>query len=516
MFNDPQPQSPAIPSTIPETQAAQMPNLDEAIHSAVSAINAPLPPTYVSGSVPSTPTIQPVKPYQPQNTNNQPLTNQATSIKEARRKNAYANIANVVGNAANNIQQKKQLELTNKIKDVMQAKQNIANAEIVLQNDPNNKQAQMVKAANMQRMNAILSDPKNVKQFEKAFDISFTDMEKNKTPEVSALLAAQKDVKNAGAFKYDNPQEAAVAMQASRSSIDANKDAQMAFARQPQGQPVASATPYADKVMSKDLPSIEKNSLYDAALKQRDALEQKFYQYVIPEMMRADIQAGKDQAANARANLLSHTAIYKTQLDNITKAGIEDSRAAALLKSTAMKDATQIRDTNLRVDAIKYAVDHKLAEQEKLKPLADTQRKTLQNTITNLTNQIKNDEGIVNSDTADNGQKAIADARLQNNNYLLGEYQKSLDKLNSIEEQQKKPEAKTDNTSNSGSLLKSIKSSIDKSEAEINATDQKFMGTNDASSITTEPIGSSESDEDSGNENDDDDINSYANLLFGQ
>ena len=93
----------------------------------------------------------------------------------------------------------------------MKAQQQVANAEKVMA-DPNasdttRQMAQNILQSNKKKIQDIASDPKDHKQLAKALDISFTDPEKNKTPEVQALQAATKEFKAAGPFTADNPQE---------------------------------------------------------------------------------------------------------------------------------------------------------------------------------------------------------------------------------------------------------------------------------------------------------------------
>lgn len=344
------PQVPLIQSS----QETVMPNLDQAIANAESVVSSKLPQQYITGAEPRTPNIPTVPNFTPANTNNQPLTNQATSIREARNKNSFAAVANLVGGAANAFAQQKNLELKNKITDVMRAQQNIQNASAVLQNDPNNAQAKQVLQSNKDRLNTILRDHKWTKQLQKAFDISFTDMEQNKTPEIGAMVAATKEFKQSGAFNYDNPAEAKVAAQANAPNeldkLNAQKN-ELGGQLPAHAEQVKSDTPYADKFLNSNLQNISENPAYVAAYKQQQDVMKQVNQYLIPNMIKAQVQAAKDGNANARANLTAASSLQRNLVTEINKANIADQNAKNQALALAQRLGAEWGMTKMRVDA---------------------------------------------------------------------------------------------------------------------------------------------------------------------
>src|ERR1700692_767528 len=208
------PSIPQIPDIAPVQAPQQSAALDNTLSQVSQMATAPLPSMYSQGTQLAQPNVTPVRHAQELNQNVQPISMQVQDLKRARTQNAVAGLANTINRGAEAIQQRKQDALKARLVDVMQAKQNVANAQQVLQQDPNNKLAQQVLQANKKRMNDILSDPKHAKEMQKALDISFVDPEQNKTPEVQAFQQAHKEVQQAGPFNASNPQEAQVAKMA--------------------------------------------------------------------------------------------------------------------------------------------------------------------------------------------------------------------------------------------------------------------------------------------------------------
>lgn len=354
---------PQVASIAPVTQAAPGPGEDiSAILNQVSAqVQKPLPPQYVQGTSVAQPRVTPVQQYQPKNENNQPLNNQATSLKMARTKNAFAELANVVGKAGQQLQQKKQDSLKEDLKTVMTAKENIANAQVILKQDPQNKMAQGVLDANKKQLEAILTDPKKQKQLTKALDISFTDMDKNKTPEVKAYQDAAKEVKAAGAFTSDNPAEHQVAQGAEKIN-------------QQQQQP---KTPHADAALAKDLPNVQANPQYAVAQKQQEDAQKQLTQYVIPRLITAEaqkqVQAVKDGNAAARLEFSKAQDFMRESAKIEAAAKLEDTKAKAAMQLQIRRDADAMSRTMLNVNArLKVAEMQQIPKEEKAKMQADS------------------------------------------------------------------------------------------------------------------------------------------------
>lgn len=357
---------PQVPSIAPVTTAPAGPGEDISalLGQVAQQATQQLPPQYTQGTTIAQPRVQPVQQYQQQNENRQPLNNQATSLRQARTQNAFASLANVVGKAGQAIQEKKQNLLKEDLKTVMSAKENIANAQAVLQQDPNNAMAKGVLAANQKQLEAILTDPKKQKQLTKALDISFTDMDKNKSPEIKAYQDAMKEYKESGVFNANNPAEAKIAAQAGGAS-----------GGQQQSQQPQSATPHADAATAKDLPNIQNNPQYAAALKQREDAQKQLTQYVLPRMVTAEaqkqIQAAKDGNAAARAE---YTAVMKFNEEAMKLIGAKE------LQSQKAKDAMQLQ-VRRDVDAMARTVTEvnarlKIASDKRLDPANNMKLKT--------------------------------------------------------------------------------------------------------------------------------------------
>lgn len=351
--------NPQVPSIAPVQTAPSGPgeDLSAVLGQMAQQVSAPLPPQFVQGTTIAQPRINPVHQYQQQNDQRAPISPHTTSLKQARTQNAFASLANVVGRAGQAIQQKKQDNLKEDLKNVMAAKENVANAESVLQQDPNNAMAKQVLAANKKQLDAILSDPKKQKQLAKALDISFTDMDKNKTPEVKAYQDAMKEHKEAGAYKADNPAEAKIAAQAAGPQGGQQQ-------QQPQQQQ-QSATPRADAALSKDLPNMQVNPQYSIALKQQEDAKKQLNQYVIPRLITAEaqkqVQAMRDGNANARAEFKAVTDFNRSAMEIQGRMDVSQNNAKARMAETIRRDTDAMARTKLEVDArLKIAADKRL------------------------------------------------------------------------------------------------------------------------------------------------------------
>lgn len=396
----------------------------------------PLPPMYTQGTSISEPIVKPIHQFTPQSTENQPMTNQATEIKRARQKNNFAAIGNVIGQARQAFEEKRQTLLVSDLKQVMTARQNIGNATSVLKADPNNALAKQVLEANKKQLNAILSDPKKQKQLEKALDISFTDMEKNKTPEVGAFLQAQKEVSTAGHFNYDNPQEAAVAKAAEAVNNSGASSNQAQPQPQQQAQP-RSTTPYADKLLNKDLPTIETNPLYTTALAQREAA-QKQLMTVVPRIIEGQaklaLQGYKDQNSASMA-------LFKAQ----------DQAALQAMKDTAAMDRVSAEGKNRMAVAIQQGRNQIMAAQARVaatlgvtgrkdldaaakKQIADKELSNLDKDIATVSQNMTRASNVLDTQGANEAATEAAQVQLKYQRENLKQLQEMRNKLLGITE----------------------------------------------------------------------------------
>jgi len=345
------------PGAAPETAA--VPGLDDAFAQAQATLNAPKPSKIIQGTDQAQPHMPAALPqYEPKSTDNRPMGTTLGDKKRAAIKNDFAAMGNALGKAVQGYEQQKQNKLKDKIADVMKAKQQVANANSVLQM-PGATQAQKdlankVLAANTKKINDVMSDPKDAKQMAKAFDISYSDPDKNKTPEVAAGIAAHKEVQAAGPYTADNPQEAAVAKLAQggqQTPVQKTSTGAPVFPAPvlPNVQSVSQANPRAAAVLAKDMPSIEANPQYAAALAQK-AEAQKQYMTLAPKVV---------EQSTARINNAAKTAI-QVQKDALAT-GLEKSKEANAVKIAnitdkrdrdveRMRSATAIKVAGMRND----------------------------------------------------------------------------------------------------------------------------------------------------------------------
>lgn len=407
---------PTVPDITPPAQAQASSgggSLDSILGGIAQAAQAPLPPQYTTQTQVAQPRVPQANNFQPANTNNRPINNQATSIAESRRKNSFAEIGNLIGNAGKAIQDKKQTELKEDLKTVMQAKQNVANAQDVLQQDPSNKMAQQVLDTNKKALNAILSDPKKQKQLAKALDISFTDPEQNKTPEVQAYKQAAQEVKSAGPFNSNSPAEHQVAQAAQKNELGGS----LQTTQQP-AQPQQSATPYADKALAKDLPGMTVNPQYEAALKQRDAAQKALYTNVLPKVIEAESRTQVQQLRDGNAQALEqYKAFQQTHLQQQKLLGaldLQSQKAKDAIRLQGQRDAAAMGRVVTEVNArLKIADDKRLDASTKSKLQTESLQKidqsltALTNQRANLTTQLANATKVGDKDEAKMLQSAL-------------------------------------------------------------------------------------------------------------
>lgn len=427
--------------------------------------NAPLPDMYSQGTSVTGAHVPTVRPYQPQDDNRTPITGKANDIKHARHENAIAGMSNAIGKFAQDAELKKQDRLKDKIQTVLKAKQNIANAQVVL-NDPNasQQQKQMATAvlnANKTSMEGILSEDKDRKALQKAFDVSFVDPEKNKTPEVQTMQKAVKEFKSAGPFNADNPQEHAVAQIASGASSSANSAGSVPSMQPakpnlpaPAQTPVtkAAATPYADAALKKDLPTIEANPQYAAALKQRETAQAqlaKVLPVLVTKEMDAQVQAAKDGNANARATFTQANDNFRKALDDITKIQGIDMQDKNRLQVEAKRAWATVASASIRANAAIKVAEMGNMTKENIAQLKQQSVQPIDKLIDEATNRMKSyGQRQAQIDLMkDEGQKDQAQKMLnysmQQDQSLLKEYQDQKAKILGIPtptETESKPE----------------------------------------------------------------------------
>jgi hypothetical protein len=297
---------PYLPSAMPTVPSiASVPaSVDSTVDKVAAQASAPLPSPYTTGAVPSKGYVKDVPQYTPKNTDNKPLGSTRYDIKQAEHKNAWAELSNSVGGAVQHFEQQKQDQLKTKLVDVMQAKQNIHNAESVLAMDDKNfgspeqaknskAQAQAVLVKNKSNLETVLNG-KDAKQLAKALDISYVDPEKNKKPEIQTGIAAAKEFKSNGPFNAANPQEAAVAKMSTTLQSTAPK-------------PDVKQESRADAALAKDSPALQTNPEYIQAIQDR----KEYNQYIVPKLIEQqtaitehqiteEIAQQKDDAATGR------------------------------------------------------------------------------------------------------------------------------------------------------------------------------------------------------------------------
>lgn len=341
------PTIPTLPTSAPQISVSQPSGEDTAIADLLKGINAPVTaPSTILGTAP----LQPARVPQPRvvapPTPTVPMGPGASYQKQASKVAGIKGILNAVSRVGAAVENRKNEVLTHNIKTIMDAQQQISNAQQVLSVDPNNANAKKVIADNKGVVEALLSDPKTNKQISKAFDISFVDPTKNDTPEIKAGQKAvqQHNESQKAGMTADNPAEAAVQKQAqalsqAQESQAAQQKMAQAGATRPTQVPSAtqvatgarSSTPYADQFLSKQPSTIEANPQYAEQVKAQQELQKAVLPRVITGIMQQQMQGAKDQAAAERENLRAQTS-YNTVLKDIDVAKIAAQGRADLEK----------------------------------------------------------------------------------------------------------------------------------------------------------------------------------------
>lgn len=327
---------------------------------------APTAPQYVSSTAGLQPRIHvPTMGPTDQSTQNRPLSNQATSLKQARRQNRFAGITNAINSVTNEVQKRKYESITTDVTNISRAQTQIANAQQAAQSavatlkDKNasaeaKKTAQAVLTSsqqvidsNQKSVNAILQDDKRRKELSKAFDISFTDPSKNQDPAVKAgragLDAAKKN--DAAGLSANTPEEKAV-----QDYLNKQKE---------------QSGSYATQFMSQMPQQLTANPQYEAQLKQYTDQQKYATQYIIPKIIdqqtknmttqmltdakmqdrlmqsREKIveQMMKDKSSEQRSRIMADAHLRGIYAQNAERAQAAQLRATTALQMAGMKDA---------------------------------------------------------------------------------------------------------------------------------------------------------------------------------
>lgn len=259
------------------------------------------------------------------------------------RHNNFAQVTNALNQYANKKAADKFADNKADIATVMKAQQQIDNANLVLANDPNNAMAKQVIEQNKKIIEGKFADPKIGKMLQKAFDISFTDPEKNNTPEVKAMQEAQKEVKAATAADVDHNTPAE------------KKVGEIADNGGKPPEQTKSATPLADKFLGKQVASIQNNPMYQEQLKQANIMEQKISQYVIPKIMDAYTKRAlaeiHEGGALRREILKSDTDMRIAQARIIARSADVDAQNRTRLSAVAMEQRGAMARTMAKIAA---------------------------------------------------------------------------------------------------------------------------------------------------------------------
>jgi hypothetical protein len=405
------PQVPQIADISVQQAPQQNLALDDALSRVSEQAQAKLPSPYTQGYTQQQPKLPTIPQYQERPEHQAPIGGGSAMLKAQDTRNSIASLSNMIGKAGQAIAQKKQDNLKADLTTVMQAKTNAENAMVVLKQDPNNKMAQGVLAANKKRLNDILSDPKKQKQLAKALDLSYTDPDSNKTPEIAAGQQAIAAVKQAGPFNASNPAEAKIAQQAQQGA-------------KPQQQ---SATPRADQALAKDLPTIEQNPQYAPALAQQQAAQKALWTNIIPKVMQQQTDIAKtkmqQEGSSERANLAAQLAAYKEQAAHINKMSEIGAQGRNQLRAVNARNAGEMANTMARVNGAMNLMQNKaLDPANKLR----LQTETMATIDRSIAGKVQNNAQLaaqMQNPNATDAQKKQLQAQIDANNVDLAQSQ---------------------------------------------------------------------------------------------
>jgi hypothetical protein len=300
-----------------------------------------------------------------------PNNNTSQERNRVQQKNTLSSISNTISGFTNARKAEKFENLKTEISTVMKAQQQVDNANVILQNpnasEQDKKMAQMVLDSNKKVIQSKL-DPgvnkKTAKDIQKAFDVSFTDPEKNNTDEVKAMQAAHKETQRAtGAGTVPNtPEEKKIAELAANGGKPPVQ--QQAQANSQAGnKPQQSSTPYADKFLSSQPLSISENPQYAAQLKQEEKQRELQMQYAVPRIIDAyakqEMETLRQQGLNNRMEYAG-TMKYREESNKlVNQANIANAHNKTELEKQRMANAGAMARTELRVNAAMGAANAK-------------------------------------------------------------------------------------------------------------------------------------------------------------
>jgi hypothetical protein len=337
-----------LPTTA-STPAGQLTTTD-LIGSLVNEVakQVPTAPQNVSTTVPTAPGLVPPAIRPMQNTNTQPMRNNAMSEQRAIKHNNFASITNALNSYANQKNTEHFETLKRNVEDIATAQQQISNAEVALKNNPNDQEAKQVLEQNKRFIEGKFSDKKLTKQLQKAFDISFTDPSKNNTVEVKAGQAGLKAVadKTAAGLHNNSPAEASVAARAN-------------------GQPT-STTPLADKFLQSRPAALTTNPEFTRQQGMIQQQQKAIYEKVLPaainQMARENVAKLHEEGAMQRAVQSSDTAFKIAAAKFSTQLAVGAAHDKAAMERQIMAGRQAMARTVLRANtALQIADDKRIA-----------------------------------------------------------------------------------------------------------------------------------------------------------
>ena len=367
--------APISQSTLDSSNAAYK-ALQDAIPPEVKVTASP----YSSGSD-VTPTLPQAQQRGMVDSNRRPFNDSVGERNHARNTNTWASVSNTITQFRNKQEADKNAALTTSIATVMKAQQQIDNATAVLKSPTASAQdkqmAQGVIDQNKKVIEGKLTDPKSGKAILKAFDVSMTDPESQKTPEHQAAKTAAKqvDVATKAGLTADTPAEKAVMDLSIKGDAGLQVQKAQQTAQQTQAAKNPSATPYADKFLGSQPASITGNPEYAAQMKQKEDRDKLVTQYVIPKMIDAQMQQDKvliqQEGLNNRAEFAGILGLQKQGMALANAANIANAKDTTELRKQAMANSAAMARTVYRVQAML-----KVAEDKKLDPESQAKVKT--------------------------------------------------------------------------------------------------------------------------------------------
>lgn len=271
----------------------------------------------------------------------------ASGNKRATKQALFHSVASTIKAGGDYIQAKKTRALSMDIGRLMEAQQGLQEAQAALQQNPNDPTAKEAMQRNTALINDITSDPKKVKQLQKAFNIDLFGNGKNKQ-ENAALVDAWKEFGK---------------KQAAGDKTALNPNARKMMEQQPQRQQI-------DPALQQQAAMIKMGLLPDAKAKLTANME----------VFKAYSAAQTSEARNAA--IVKAAEIHAATNDARTRALIDMSNqriggvkyaADVKYRGEKLRAATMIKDTQLRVDAMRdvsagknQVLEDRIKSQEKI------------------------------------------------------------------------------------------------------------------------------------------------------